>query len=282
MRVLLSLLLLSIFMSSTVHAEVLCSGKSGGAIHIRTDCKRTEVKLDMVALGLIGPQGPKGDTGLQGLKGETGVQGPKGDIGITGAQGPIGLQGIQGVAGAQGAKGDTGDQGAKGETGATGSQGPLGATGLQGPTGLTGATGPQGVGLQSNAYTINSAGNGGYIEISSANGHFSLNYFCNYSGYYGYNWFAYNSSVTSGSVVINGTVSIGNAINNYAWNDLHVNGGGQDDISNHPAPTGGEQANFVAIENGVVTDIRLNVFQDSSRICHISVVSNGTTGYLHQ
>lgn len=59
---------------------------------------------------LVGPQGPKGDTGA------TGPQGPKGDTGATGPQGP---------------KGDTGEpgpQGPKGDTGATGPQGPAGPT----------------------------------------------------------------------------------------------------------------------------------------------------------
>ena len=56
----------------------------------------------------VGPQGPKGDTGLQGPqgpKGDTGPQGPKGD---TGPQGPKGDAGPQGE---QGPKGDTGPAG---------------------------------------------------------------------------------------------------------------------------------------------------------------------------
>lgn len=60
---------------------------------------------------LIGPEGPKGDTGEQG------IQGPKGD---TGDAGPQGLQGP---------KGDTGDAGPKGDTGDTG---PAGADGQDG------------------------------------------------------------------------------------------------------------------------------------------------------
>ena len=39
---------------------------------------------------VVGPQGPKGDTGAQGPKGDTGAQGPKGD---TGAAGPAGADG---------------------------------------------------------------------------------------------------------------------------------------------------------------------------------------------
>ena len=60
---------------------------------------------------VVGPQGPRGETGAEGPKGETGAQGPKGD---TGAQGPQGEQGATGAAGAQGEKGDKGD---KGDTG---------------------------------------------------------------------------------------------------------------------------------------------------------------------
>jgi len=71
----------------------------------------------------MGPQGPKGDTGLQG---------PKGDTGETGPMGP------------QGPKGDTGLQGPKGDTGETGPMGPQGIQGETGATGATGAQGPQG------------------------------------------------------------------------------------------------------------------------------------------
>jgi hypothetical protein len=43
--------------------------------------------IDAIENGMIGPQGPKGDTGAQG---PAGVAGPKGD---TGAQGPAGTPG---------------------------------------------------------------------------------------------------------------------------------------------------------------------------------------------
>lgn len=66
----------------------------------------------VVDLGnVMGPQGPKGDTGARGA---TGPQGPKGDTGATGPQGP------------KGATGATGAQGPKGATGATGPRGPAG------------------------------------------------------------------------------------------------------------------------------------------------------------
>lgn len=72
---------------------------------------------------LIGPIGPRGNTGLQGPKGDRGEQGlqgeqgPKGDIGLTG---PKGEQGVQGP------KGDIGPQGPQGEQGPMGPQGPSG------------------------------------------------------------------------------------------------------------------------------------------------------------
>ena len=55
---------------------------------------------------VMGPQGPKGETGATGPQGQTGPQGAKGD---TGAQGP---------------KGEPGSQGPKGVTGPPGAQGP--------------------------------------------------------------------------------------------------------------------------------------------------------------
>lgn len=125
---------------------------------------------------VIGPQGPKGDTGA------TGPQGPKGETGATGAQGPKGDTGPQGTAGTKGAdgatwlsgsaapttQGKTGDfyintttfdvyskasgswvktgniKGATGPQGAQGAKGDTGAAGPQGPKGDTGATGSQG------------------------------------------------------------------------------------------------------------------------------------------
>jgi hypothetical protein len=54
---------------------------------------------------VVGPAGPKGDTGSQGIQGPTGPAGPKGR---TGSTGPAGSQGPKGDTGA---KGDTGDPG---------------------------------------------------------------------------------------------------------------------------------------------------------------------------
>ena len=108
---------------------------------------------------VVGPQGPKGNTGAQGPKGDTGATGAKG---ATGSQGPAGTtptigsnrnwylgstdtgkpsRGATGAQGPQGPKGDTGEQGPKGDTGATGAKG---ATGSQGPAGTTPTIGSNG------------------------------------------------------------------------------------------------------------------------------------------
>lgn len=70
--------------------------------------------MSKVDLGnVVGPQGPKGDTGAQGPIGKTGPKGDQGPIGETGPQGP---------------------------KGSTGPQGPIGNTGPQGPAGKNGIT----------------------------------------------------------------------------------------------------------------------------------------------
>lgn len=76
--------------------------------------------------GIVGPQGPQGETGPQGPQGE---------------QGPVGPQGPQGATGPQGPQGETGPQGEKGDTG---EQGPQGIQGEQGPQGIQGPAGPAG------------------------------------------------------------------------------------------------------------------------------------------
>ena len=87
---------------------------------------------------VMGPQGPKGDTGATGPQGQTGPQGAKGDTGATGAEGP------KGETGDTGPKGEPGEKGEKGEKGDTGAQGPKGDTGETGPQGQTGPQGPEG------------------------------------------------------------------------------------------------------------------------------------------
>ncbi len=82
------------------------------------------------ATGVVGLQGPKGDTG------DTGPQGPKGNTGDIGPQGPKGDTGNPGVQGVQGVLGPQGIQGPLGPKGDTGLTGPTGATGAQGAAGL--------------------------------------------------------------------------------------------------------------------------------------------------
>ena len=75
-------------------------GKSAYEIALEQGFKGTEKEW---LASLVGPQGPKGDTGdtgPQGPKGDTGdtgPQGPKGDTGDTGPQGPAGPQGEAGT-----------------------------------------------------------------------------------------------------------------------------------------------------------------------------------------
>lgn len=71
-----------------------------------------EGNMAKVNLGrVVGPQGPKGETGA------TGPQGPKG---ATGPQGPQGVKGDTGERGPQGIKGDTGERGPQGPQGKQG------------------------------------------------------------------------------------------------------------------------------------------------------------------
>lgn len=99
---------------------------------------------------LMGPQGPKGDTGETGPKGDTGETGPKGDTGATGATPVISMTatvdqttGTPSVEVSKSGSDEapsfnlaiTGIKGEKGEKGDTGEQGPQGETGPQGPKG---------------------------------------------------------------------------------------------------------------------------------------------------
>lgn len=54
--------------------------------------RKEDSTMAKVDLGnVIGPTGPKGDTGATGPKGDKGATGPKGDTGATGPQGPKGI-----------------------------------------------------------------------------------------------------------------------------------------------------------------------------------------------
>jgi hypothetical protein len=118
----------------------------------------TQLRSELSAVGIPGPQGVQGalgQIGVQGNQGHQGIQGSQGPAdGFQGHQGVQGFQGLKGVQGVQGAIG-TGVQGAKGAQGSQGSQGqkgdfggPQGAQGHQGvqgsPNGPQGAPGAQG------------------------------------------------------------------------------------------------------------------------------------------
>jgi hypothetical protein len=98
------------------------------------------VQIDVVELGVIGPQGITGSVGVTGATGQS-ITGSTGPTGGTGPTGPTGSQGVTGSTGATGAS----VTGATGGTGSTGPTGPTGSTGLTGNTGSTGPTGSQGV-----------------------------------------------------------------------------------------------------------------------------------------
>src|SRR5262245_19137409 len=60
---------------SRTEAEVLCRDRSG-ALFVREACRKTELRFNATALGLVGPPGPKGEKGERGPRGQ---QGPEGD-----------------------------------------------------------------------------------------------------------------------------------------------------------------------------------------------------------
>ena len=105
--------------------------------------------------GIVGPQGPKGDTGEQGPQGPKGETGERGPQGIQGPKGDKGEQGETGPQGPKGDKGDTGEQGPRGEKGDTGEQGPQGEKGLQGPQGERGLQGPKGADGLTTSISVN-------------------------------------------------------------------------------------------------------------------------------
>ncbi|MBA8770568.1 collagen-like protein [Wolbachia pipientis] len=106
-----------------------------------------QIKGEIGAQGVPGPQGPKGDTGGQGIQGPQGLngtQGEKGDVGLKGNRGEIGLPGMDGAPGIPGEKGDSGIQGLKRDKGNVGSSGANGLQGLNGQKGAQGLKGDQG------------------------------------------------------------------------------------------------------------------------------------------
>lgn len=119
--------------------------------------------------GPAGPQGPQGERGPEGPAGPTGAVGPVGPAGPPGPSGPAGVQGVVGPVGPIGPAGPQGDAGracwdvngngvgdpaedvdldgavdVQDCQGAPGEAGPVGAQGPAGPRGPEGPTGPAG------------------------------------------------------------------------------------------------------------------------------------------
>lgn len=70
-------------MSTTVNAaDVWCKSKSGSVFVRDLECKKTEVKIDLLASGLQGPIGAKGSPGVPGSSGKDGKDGKDGEDGI--------------------------------------------------------------------------------------------------------------------------------------------------------------------------------------------------------
>ena len=65
---LLVMLMLLAGMTLYADADVLCANPSG-SVFVRTQCKISEIHLDPVALGLVGPPGPPGPQGPPGPAG---------------------------------------------------------------------------------------------------------------------------------------------------------------------------------------------------------------------
>jgi len=72
MAVGLVMLMLFVGISGYADADVLCANKKG-SVFLRTMCKSKEVRLDPVALGLVGPQGPQGLPGIDAPRIEASV-----------------------------------------------------------------------------------------------------------------------------------------------------------------------------------------------------------------
>src|SRR5260370_34962387 len=92
-----AVLLVMTIAAGYVEAAVLCANPSG-SVFLRATCNGSEIKLDPVALGLVGPPGPDGPPGPPvhaGAHGQAVHIGPHGTDSSTGGYGtarPTGLQ----------------------------------------------------------------------------------------------------------------------------------------------------------------------------------------------
>lgn len=111
--VLLFALLISIsgFVPAQANTSYIACIKKSGEVRLIVKGKKCVKGEKKSKLGLVGPQGPAGETGPAGPKGETGAvgpQGPAGAAGSSGGSGPAGQTGATGPAGAQGPAGPSG------------------------------------------------------------------------------------------------------------------------------------------------------------------------------
>jgi hypothetical protein len=95
-------------------------------------------------IGMRGPTGWMGVSGIHGLQGDTGLSGPIGDSGTIGPTGLRGEKGLTGPLGGVGPSGPRGVTGERGDQGPSGVLGPNGVIGDQGPNGYRGQQGQQG------------------------------------------------------------------------------------------------------------------------------------------
>jgi hypothetical protein len=56
----------------SAQADVLCKPKAGAGVRVRAACSPGEIRLDPLALGLVGPQGGPGPQGAPGPQGPAG------------------------------------------------------------------------------------------------------------------------------------------------------------------------------------------------------------------
>lgn len=148
-------------------------------------------------------------------------------------------------------------------------RGPRGPKGDKGDRGEMGPTGP---GLQGSVFTIP---NNAYLVLPTANGHVTLNVTCNYgsSGDNEVFFFANDSSVTAGSVLIN--MDLAGQVQSFS--DLVWNGGGMD----RGFPNTGYQGTwpwhgvFTVNERGTLTKWDIFVNGSSGHNCTATIYSFG-------
>ncbi len=76
-KVLLVAVSLLVVLSAHASAEMFCRAQNG-AVFVRGECRKAETRLNVAALGLVGPPGPKGERGEHGPRGPQGVPGEPG------------------------------------------------------------------------------------------------------------------------------------------------------------------------------------------------------------